>query len=201
MSFHTPWKTLLLILLPCLLIIADDPDSISLLQFQGDQLAGSGIVLSGENDGISLASSWAPDESENLYLADSKAGGEACAGPHSQNQDQQPAKSSKRRKIRRSDHRERDGVDPPDFCRADALGRTRSGEVGQQVDEGQKITPGTKWEVFPLPDSAFFKLKNYNNIFVCHFISFAGSLQASTPVSWLEPCRRCKFTHKRWVSI
>lgn len=195
MSFHTPWKTLLLILLPGLLILADDPNSISLLQFQEeDPLAGFSIALSGETDGNLPTSSWTPDESENLYLANSEAEGVPCAGSPSQNQGQQPANSSKRRKIKRSDHRKRDGANPPDFCRADAIRKTRSGEAGQQVEEGQKITPGTELQEFPLPDSPFFKIRQYNYIYVCHLVSFAGSLQTSTPVTWLEPCRRCKFT-------
>lgn len=195
MSFHTPWKTLLLILLPGLLILADDPNSISLLQFQEeDPLAGFSIALSGETDGNLPTSSWTPDESENLYLANSEAEGVPCAGSPSQNQGQQSANSSKRRKIKRSDHRKRDGANPPDFCRADAIRKTRSGEAGQQVEEGQKITPGTELQEFPLPDSPFFKIRQYNNIYVCHLVSFAGSLQTSTPVTWLEPCRRCKFT-------
>lgn len=197
MSFHTPWKTLLLILVPSLLILADDPNTISFLQFQeGDSSAGSGIVLSGESGGDLLASSWAPDESENLHLTSSQAEGVTCAGSPPQNQDQQPSKGSKRSKIRRSDHRKRDGAgDPPDFCRSDALWQTRSGGTGQQVDGGQKITSGTGTEskAFPLPDSAAFKVRKYRSVYVCHLVS-AGSLQASSPVTWLEPCRRCKFT-------
>lgn len=197
MSSHTPWKTLILVLLQGLLILADDPNSIGLRQIQdGDLSAGPSFVLSGESGGDLIASSWTPDESENRNLAISEAESIACAGFPAQNQDQQPAKSSKSRKTRRWDHRKRDGADgadaPPGFCRFDAPWRTQSVREGQpQVNSGQEINPAS---LFPLPDSAFFKLRSHKNIFVCHLLS-AGSFQASSPVTYLEPCRRCKFTH------
>lgn len=197
MSSHTPWKTLILCFLQGLLILADDPNSIGLRQIQdGDPSADPSFVLSGESGGDLIASSWTPDESENRNLAISETESIACAGFPAQNQDQQPAKSSKSRKTRRWDHRKRDGADaPPGFCSFDAPWRTQSVQKGQpEVNSDQEIIPVTGSRMFPLPDSAFFKLKNYNNVFVCHLLS-AGSLQASSPVTYLEPCRRCKFTH------
>lgn len=198
MSSNTPWKRLLLILLQGLLILADDSNSIGLRQIRdGDLSAGPSFVLSGESGGDLIASSWTPNESENRDLAISEAERIACADFPAQNQDQKPAKSSKSRKIRRWDHRKRDGADaPPGFCSFDAPWRTQSGQEGQQkVDSGQEIIPATGSSLFPLPDSAFFKLKRYSNIYVCHLLS-AGSLQASSPVTYLEPCRRRKFTHE-----
>ena len=195
MSSNTPWKRLLLILLQGLLILADDSNSIGLRQIRdGDLSAGPSFVLSGESGGDLIASSWTPNESENPDLAISEA--ERIDFP-AQNQDQKPAKSSKSRKIRRWDHRKRDGADaPPGFCSFDAPWRTQSGQEGQQqVDSGQEIIPATGSSLFPLPDLAFFKLKRYTNIYVCHLLS-AGSLQASSPVTYLEPCRRRKFTHE-----
>lgn len=198
MSSYTPWKTLILVLLQGFLILADDPNSIGLGQIQdGDLSAGPTFVLSGESGGDLIASSWTPDESENRNLAISEAESIACAGFPSQNQDQKPAKSSKSRKTRRWDHRKRDGADaPPGFCRFDAPWRRTQPvrEEQPQVNSGQEITPATGSSLFPLPDTAFFKIKRLNNIFVCHLLS-AGSLQASSPVAYLEPCRRCKFTH------
>lgn len=102
MSSHTPWKRLLLVLLQGLLILADDRNSIGLRQIQdGDLSAGPSFVLSGESGGDLIASSWTPDESENRDLAISEAESIACAGFPAQNQYQQPAKSSKSRKLRR----------------------------------------------------------------------------------------------------
>lgn len=195
MSSHTPWKTLILVLLQGLLIFADDPNSIGLRQIQDEDLsAGPSFVFSGESGGDLIASSWTPDESENRNLAISEAESIACAGFPAQNQDQQPAKTSKSRKTRRWDHPKRDGADaPPGFC--NAPWRTQPVREGKpKVNSGQEINPTTDPSLFPLPDSAFFKLKNHKNIFVCHLIS-GGSLQASSPVTYLEPCRRCKFTH------
>lgn len=197
MSFHTPWKTLILVLLQGHLILANDANdanSISLRQVQdGDRSAGPSFVFSVESGGDPIASSWTPDESENR-LASSEAESIACAGSPAPNQDQQPGKSSRKRKIRRSDHRKRDGAaDPPGFCSSNAQWLTRPRQ-GQQVDSGQEIIPVTGSRLFPLPDSAAFKIRQYKDVYVCHLLS-AGSLQASSPVAYLEPCRRCKFTH------